>query len=166
MTEDLVQRARADFQRAKARAEETAAGVRQAQAIDAGAQAELARMQSVLDWLEQHLPQERIAVPVPGSIPGLPATREPEPAMNLSDRVRMAVEQLGGSAKNEDIREHLLRLGHDYAPLQIRGSAKYLATKGKLVSGGYGIWHLPPPVRSGHHSPDPVAGNAVMNGTR
>jgi hypothetical protein len=164
MTEDLVQRARADFQRAKARAEETAAGVRQAQAIDADAQAELARMQSVLDWLEQHLPQERDESQE--RIAGLPAPREPEPAMNLSDRVRMAVEQLGGSAKNEDIREHLLRLGHDYAPLQIRGSAKYLATKGKLVSGGYGIWHLPPSVRPSHHSPDPVAGNAVMNGTR
>jgi hypothetical protein len=149
MTEDLYQQAKADFQRAKARKEQTAAAVLRAHAEDDEADAELARMQNVLDWIEprrpqqQDEPQEHTAR---ASARPRRASRRPTRAKkpkNLSDLVEDAVRQIGGSAKNGEILEHLQRSGHIYTPLQIRGSAKHLAAKGRLVSGGYGIWALP-----------------------
>jgi hypothetical protein len=149
MTEDLYQQAKADFLRAKARKEHTGATVLRAHAEDDEAQAELDRMQNVLDWIESRRPQQP-DVPQENAThaPARPrrVSRRPTRAKkpeNLSDLVEDAVRQIGGSAKNGEILEHLQRTGHIYTPLQIRGSAKHLAAKGRLVSGGYGIWALP-----------------------
>ena len=102
------------------------------------------------------------SVPAPPElIPSEPA-RVKKQAKNLSDLVHDAVEQLGGSARNPEILEHLQGDGYDFTALQVRGSAKHLAKTGRLVSGGYGIWSLPP-MPSSHNSPAVVDGPA-MNG--
>jgi hypothetical protein len=152
MTEDLYRQAMEDYLRAKARKEQTGTAVLRAHAEDDEAQAELDRMQNVLDWMEPHRPQEcdepqeRTATPAPAR--PRRSTRKPTRARktkteNLSDLVEGAVRQIGGLVKNGEILDHLERGGHHYTPLQIRGSAKHLAAKGRLVSGGYGIWALP-----------------------
>jgi len=170
MTEDLYEQAKADFLRAKAADEEVDAAIRQAQAKKPETQAEVARMQNVLDWFEQRRPQrrdepqERTAEPVPA--PPEPASTEPAPAKkNLNDLVSDAVEKLGGSAKNSEILEYLRREGHDYDALQVRGAAKHCGRKGTLVSGGYGIWNLPPATPPSHHFPPAASDAPAMNGS-
>lgn len=173
MTEDLFKQAEADFLRAKARVEETAAAVLRAQADDAEAQAELARMQNVLDWIEPRRPPEpdesleRTATPTPA--PPRRASRKPTRSKknqkNLSELVEDAVRQVGGSARNAEIVDHLKREGYDFTALQVRGSAKHLSQKGRLVSGGYGIWALPEDAPQPEQAPhDDIAPAAPVAG--
>jgi hypothetical protein len=150
MTEDLFKQAEADFLRAKARKEQTAAAVLRSHTEDDEAQLELDRMRHVLDWMEplrpqmQDEPQARTAAPTavpPRRAPRKPA--RPRKKKNLSDLVEDAVRQIRGSVSNTDILEQLHQDGYNFTPLQVRGSAKHLAQKGRLVSGGYGLWALP-----------------------
>ena len=151
MTDDLFQQATDDYLRAKARKEQTVAAVLRANAEDHEADVELARMQNVLDWIEPRRPQvqnepQEPAEAAPPPRPPRPraASRRPRAKKkSLSELVENAVRQIGGSVKNTEILEHLHREGNDFTALQVRGSAKHLAQKGKLVSGGYGIWMLP-----------------------
>jgi len=143
---EIMKQAEADLKEA-----ETASSAAQSRAIAAQADADAARervreMRAVRDWLQLHSPSarppnqaERTETP--------PQTRfgKPVPEVSQTELCVRALESLGGTATNRQIRDRLARDGNDFNLDQIRGTLKYLSRKTPPpveTDAGSGLWRL------------------------
>ena len=160
---EVIRRAQTDLRRAEADDQAAEAAQRKAEAARAETLAELARMRTVLEWLQSRdgagaSPQG------PRPAPALTAPR-PAPTANNSEVCEWGFEQLGGSGRNPDLRAFLNREGYPFTPAQMRNAIKYLAKTKKIVNEGGGLWRLV--TERSHHPypPAPATGVTPMNGT-
>ena len=160
---EVIRRAQTDLRRAEAADQAAEAAQSKANAARAETQAELARMRTVLEWLQRR-DGAGASPQAPRPIPTLTPPR-PAPTANNYEVCEWGFEQLGGSSKNPDLRAFLNREGYPFTSTQIRNAIKYLAKTEKIVNEGGGLWRL---VTEGSHNPYPPApatGVPPMNGT-
>jgi hypothetical protein len=162
---DIMKQAEADLKEAEA-----ASGAAQSRAAAAQADADAARervreMRAVWDWLQAHDQQaqsptqtERTDTP--------PAMRfgRPVPEVAQTDLCLQALEDLGGTATNKQVRDRLVREGHDVNLDKVRSTLKYLSRKtppSVETEVGSGLWRLRVVRKS---APFVSAGTQTMNG--
>jgi hypothetical protein len=169
---DMIKQAEADLRDAEA-----ASTAAQSRAIAAQADADVARerareMRAVWEWLQLHNQQgethtqaERSEQPERAETP--PATRFGRPVSEVTqtDLCLRALENLGGTATNKQVRDRLVRDGHNVGLDQVRSTLKYLSRKtSPLVQTdpGSGLWRLR---KASTPAPFVPAGTLPMNGT-
>ncbi len=168
---EIIKQAEADVQEQEALAASADARAAAAQADAAAAREKLAEARIVLEWLRRRShPQPVAAFPLKQADPSAsqPLMRfgRPVPEETLTDLCQRALEGLGGTATNKQIRDRLNRDGHDVDLDKVRGTLKYLSRKKPAppvtTERGSGLWRLQRPV-----TPDagvPSAAKATLNG--
>jgi hypothetical protein len=168
---DIMKQAEAEMKEA-----ETASGVAQSRAAAAQADAEAARerareMRAVWEWLQAHnqeaqppMPAGRTEQPDLTETPAATRFGRPVSEVAQTDLCLQALESLGGTATNKQIRDHLVREGHGINLDKVRNSLKYLSRKTPppvQTDNGSGLWRL----RQGR-APAPFvpAGTLPVNG--
>lgn len=144
---DMLARAEADLREAEAAsaAADARAAAAQAEATDKAQRAQ--EMRAVLDWLRARTAE-----------PAAPARREghdgelrfgrPVPENPITQLSLDALEAMGGSGSNKQVRERLARDGHDFSQGQVRAALRYLSKKSDppvTTQQGTGMWRLTRP---------------------
>jgi hypothetical protein len=167
---EMIRQAEAEVQEREGR---TVAADSRAAAAQADAAAEhegLKEARIVLEWLRRRGQSQPVA-----AVAGMqsdrpqpqPATRfgRPVPEISQADLCLQALEALGGTATNKQIRDRLLRDGHDVDLDKVRNSLKYMSRKTPPpveTDHGSGLWRL---LRiPGTPAPFVPAGTLPMNG--
>jgi hypothetical protein len=120
------------------------------------AQAEVAKAQAVVDWLERLDAIERPNGQVENAETAASTTTmrfgRPVPEVAQTDLCMRALGERGRSMNARDISEWLARQGvmaedgRPYNPVRLRSTLKHLSRQGKVVSAGKpGLWRLPAP---------------------
>jgi hypothetical protein len=121
------------------------------------AQAELAKAQAVVDWLERIDAtgsvngQEAKAGAMAGTTARPTLFGRPVPEVTQTELCMRALTERGRSMNARDISQWLASQGvmaqdgRPYDPVRLRNTLKHLSRQGKVVSAGKpGLWRLPP----------------------
>jgi len=150
---DIMKQAEADVKAADSNRDAAVARATAAQADAVAAQKHAEEMHAVREWLRRlhsEPTEPDVWVETARTVKRTetaPATRfgKPVPEVALTDLCRQALEDLGGTARNRQICDRLVRDGHDVNLDKVRSSLAYLSRKTPPVVAtdpGSGIWRL------------------------
>jgi hypothetical protein len=165
---DMMARAEADLRDAENASASAQARAEAAQADAATAAQRAKEMRAVLDWLRAQQAQPQVRANVTGEAQESQATRfgRPVPETSNTDLCLAVLESFGKPATTRQIRDRLVREGHDLTVPQVRGAMRYLARKNSSpveTTPGSGLWRLRE-TRQAAPFRDAVAGLPAVNG--